>query len=132
MSEGFFSAMCKERNLPYTCESAGLATITGLPAAENSVRAMSEYGVDISHYTSTSVDDLNLDDYYLFAVMTQDHKDELVYCGVPAEKIYILARDTGGIGDPYGGSPAIYAVCAKEIKQAVEDLILYLGEHNGD
>ncbi len=132
MAEGIFASLCKERNLPYHCESAGLATCTGLPVSQNSVEAVEPMGVDISRYRATSMADVKPEDYDLFAVMTQEHKAILEYYSVPSEKIYILAENKGGISDPYGGSLARYTQCAGEIARAVEDLIAYLGEHNGD
>ncbi len=132
MAEGIFDALCTERGLPYVCESAGLATCTGLPVSENSVKAMAQMGIDISDYRSTSIADVQVQGIGLFAVMTPEHSEILMYYGVPEDKIYILAEDKGGISDPYGGTLPRYIQCAGEIREAVEDLIEYLGEQNGD
>lgn len=132
MAEGLFNHFCKERALPYTCQSAGLATCTGLPVSENSAKALEQMGIDISHYSSTSIADADLQGVDLFAVMTPEHRDMLMYFGVPEDKIYILNGAKGGISDPYGGSLSRYMQCAEEICEAVEALIEYLGEQNGD
>ncbi len=132
MAEGIFNSICKERNLPYTCESAGLATCTGLPVSENSVEALRQKGIDISHYRSTSIADVDGQTVDLFAVMTPEHREILRYYGVPLEKVYILNDDKGGVSDPYGGSLPRYVQCAVEIGYAVEELIKYLGEQDGD
>ncbi len=108
--------------MPYISESAGLSTITGLPVAENSKKALLEISIDISSLTSTDIADKNLEDFFLIAVMTSEHRDILRYYGVPSEKIYILAEDKSGIFDPYGGSQALYCVCRDEIEEAVKKL----------
>ncbi len=132
MAEGIFTSLCKDRGLPYCCESAGLATCTGLPVSENSVEALGQMGIDISRYQSTSIGDIKAEDFDLFAVMTPEHREILRYYGVPLEKVYILNEDKGGINDPYGGSLPRYIQCAEEISRAVEDLIACLGEQDGN
>lgn len=132
MAEGIFNSLCKERDLPLSCESAGLATCTGLPVSENSVKALEQMGIDISNLYATSIGDVRAEDFDLFAVMTSEHRDILRYYGVPLEKIYILNGEKGGISDPYGGTLQRYIQCAQEIAVAVEDLIEHLGEQNGD
>lgn len=122
MAQGLFNHICAERNLPFEAESAGLSTVTGLPVSENSKKALLEQGIDISSFTSTDIADKDLEDFSLFAVMTKEHRDVLRYYGVPAEKIYILNEDKGGVFDPYGGSEALYRVCRDEIETAVKKL----------
>lgn len=122
MAQGIFNHICAENNLPFVAESAGLSTITGLPVADNSKKVMQKKGIDISTLTSTDIADKQLEDYYLIAVMTGEHRDILRYYGVPAERIYILSEDKGGIFDPYGGSEALYELCRDEIEEAVKTL----------
>lgn len=128
MAEGIFNHICRNENLPFTAESAGICTLTGLPVSENSVCALEEVGIDISKVTATSIEDINFDDYALVAVMTEEHKMILCSYGVPAEKIYVLAEETGGISDPYGGSQGIYRKCREEIEEAVKILTERLRE----
>ena len=132
MAQGIFEAVCKEKKLPFECKSAGLATATGLPVSENSAVVLKEQGIDISDFKATSVADLNFEDFDLIVVMTREHKDVLEFCGVSAEKIYILAESKGGISDPYGGSVGRYRICRDEIAQGIDELLELLGEENGD
>ncbi|MBQ8001545.1 MAG: low molecular weight protein arginine phosphatase [Ruminococcus sp.] len=126
MAQGLFNHICAENNLPFAAESAGLSTITGLPVAENSKKAMAKKGIDISSLTSTDIADKRLEDYCIIAVMTSEHRDILRYYGVPVDSIYILSEDKGGIFDPYGGSEALYELCENEIEEAVKTLITKL------
>ena len=128
MAEGIFNALCQKDNRPFASESAGLCTLTGLPVSVNSVCALSQIGIDISRFTATAFDDVNPEDYILFAVMTPEHREVLCSYGVSPEKIYILNEDKGGISDPYGGSQAVYDVCRAEIEEAVKLLAEKLGE----
>lgn len=128
MAEGIFNFLCKKDNLPFTSDSAGICTLTGLPVSANSVSVMSRIGIDISNFTATSFDDVALDDYTLFAVMTHEHREVLCTFGVAPEKIYILNEDKGGISDPYGGSQAVYTLCRDEIEEAVKILTERLRE----
>ena len=80
-------------------------------------------GIDIKGMKATAITDVNLDDFYLIAVMTPDHRDNLRYYDVPREKIYVLNEDKGGIFDPYGGSQPLYNICRDEITEEVKILI---------
>lgn len=132
IAEGVFRELCKEKGLPFECAGAGLATVTGLPVSENSVLALKEIGIDISRFTATSISDVELESIDLFVVMTQEHKDVLEFCGVSAEKIYILSQKNGGISDPYGGSLDRYRICRDEISRGIDELIEYLGDEDGN
>ncbi len=128
MAEGIFNHICKRESLPFVSQSAGVCTSTGIPAAQNSVTALAQIGIDISSFTSTVITDLDTDEFFLVAVMTPEHKEILRYFNVPSEKIYILSEDKGGISDPYGGSEARYRICRDEIEEAVKTLIEELRE----
>lgn len=128
MAEAVFNKLCGDRGVDMTAESAGLSTVTGLPAAQNSRTVMMEQGIDISDFRSTSIEDKDMDSFDVFAVMTVDQKYLLRYYGVVAEKIYVLSEETGGISDPYGGSEGRYRQCRDEITAAVEELLRSLTE----
>lgn len=131
MAEIIFNKICEERKLPYKGESAGVCTISGLPISANSATALTEAGYSFEGFASTDISDVNPDDYHLFAVMTPDHGISLVQYGVPAQKIYVLGADKGGISDPYGMSEGVYRRCRDEIKEEAEKLIEWLGEKYG-
>jgi len=60
----------------------------------------------------------------LFVVMMQSHAGVLKSSGVPQEKIRVLG---GGVGDPFGGSMAIYRASRDQIQKALEELLHELG-----
>ncbi len=133
MAEGIFRKFALEKGLDFEAHSAGVCTITGLPASQNSVLVSEEMGVDLRGFCSTDISELNPEDYDLFAVMTEEHRRVLVdVFGADEEKIYILGGESGGISDPYGGSIGVYRQTLGEIKAAIEILTGRLCDGFGD
>ena len=123
MAEGIFRKISLENGLDFEAESAGICTITGLSASQNSILALEEIGVDLKSFLSTDISELNLQDYTLIAVMTEEHRRVLTdVFGVAEEKIHILGGEGGGISDPYGASLGVYRQTRDEIADAVESL----------
>lgn len=128
IAEKVFNVLCKKKDLPFTSESAGVCTISGLPMSEKSAQVLTEEGIDPTPFESTSIDEIDLSQIDCFGALTDEHKEALEYgFGVDSEKIVVL-----NVEDPYGGSIAIYRMCFDEIKVAVNDLINKLGEQYGD
>ena len=133
MAEVIFRKISMEKGLGFEAQSAGICTITWLPASQNSTLAMEEIGVDLKQFCSTDISELNLQDYALIAVMTEEHRRMLTNVfGVDEERIYILGGDSGGISDPYGGSLGVYRQTRDEIKEAIEILTGRLCDDFGD
>lgn len=126
MAEVIFNTLCKENDLPFIAKSAGVCTITGLPMSENSFDSLKEIGIEASEFTSTSIDELNLEDFDLFAVMSENHKKVLVdLFSVDEQKIRVLS-----VADPYGGSLGVYRLCRDEIAKVVKKIIDDLGDED--
>ena len=124
MAEVIFNALCKEKDLPFTAKSAGVCTITGLPMSENSFEALKEIGIEAGGFTSTSIDELILEEFDLFAVMSENHKKFLVdLFSVDEQNIRLLS-----VADPYGGSLGVYRLCRDEIAEAVKEIVDDLGD----
>ncbi len=123
MAEGIFNKIAKDRELNFRAESCGICTASGLPASENSRIACDEIGVDLKHFKSREISDVDFTDYELIAVMTEAHAEALISFDVPLEKICILAESRGGISDPYGGDLGRYVICRDEIVFALDELL---------
>ncbi|WP_283609176.1 arsenate reductase/protein-tyrosine-phosphatase family protein [Faecalispora anaeroviscerum] len=125
MAKGLFDQLLAERGITdITCDSAGLFANAGEPAAENAVVACLELGVDLSVHRSKTLTREMLQSADLFVVMMQSHAGVLQSAGVPQEKIKVLG---GGVGDPFGGSLAIYRASRDQIQKALEELLQELG-----
>lgn len=119
MAEGIFNKLAEEKKLSVRAESFGMATADGLPVSENSVKACSEIGVDLTDKKSNAVGSVDLKKYDKFYCMSQSHADILkIYLGVDEEKIAVM-----GVSDPYGGDENVYRICRDEIYNSVEEII---------
>lgn len=103
--------------------SAGLAAAAGQPAARHAVEAMRECGADLSAHRARPIDDTLLCGADCFAVMSASHAAALAAYGVPPERVHVLAAQSGGIPDPYGGLARRLPGRTRDIlKDAVEAL----------
>lgn len=119
MAEGIFNKLAEENKLSVRAESFGMATVDGLPVSENSVKACSEIGIDLTGKKSNAVGSVDLKKYDKFYCMSQSHADILkIYLGVDEEKIAVM-----GVSDPYGGDEDVYRICRDEIYNSVEEII---------
>ena len=118
MAQGIFND--KFSGNGYCCKSAGLSALNGVPPTENAVEALKEINIDISSYRSTNIGNVDLNDFDVFAVMTNDHVQVLKLLGVPSEKIKLLGN---GVPDPYGGSLDEYRACRDAIIEGINNLI---------
>ncbi len=125
MAHAMFEKIAKERSLNAECYGAGTATYSGMPASDNSVAVMKEIGVDISNYKSTSLGDLNLNDFDLFVPMTFSHVLSLVKYGIEKKKIYLFDKD---VSDPYGGNIEVYRATRDEIAENLNKLADFVEE----
>lgn len=116
MAEGIFKKLTQEDE-SISCSSAGMSFCDGDAVSENAVIVCKEIGIDISEHKSKSIRRDDINEYDIFAVMTESHALTLVSAGVPKQKIYIM-----GVSDPFGGSVEVYRKCRDEIQQSCEKL----------
>lgn len=130
MAQAIFNTICAQKGVDMHAYSAGLATVSGLPASKNAVAVMAEQGIDLSDHSSTFLPELNLSDYDLFVTMNDSQADILRSMGIPSHFIRTLMRFPKdiydvelGISDPYGKNIETYRSCAEDIRQGVVKLI---------
>lgn len=119
MAQVLFEKISQEQGLDVQCFGAGIMTVSGLPASDNSKAAMKEIGIDISNYKSTDIKSINLNDFDLIVPMTINHAHALVEYGVDKKKIYLFDTD---VSDPYGGSLEVYKATRDELVKKLEKL----------
>lgn len=112
-------ALMKNKCSDVTVSSCGLCAFGGDSASQGSIEAMKTYGIDISAHRSRAFSGYMIDEYDVFAVMTNEHKSALSQV-VPEEKIIVLG---GGISDPYGMDVNTYIETAKQIDKALDSII---------
>lgn len=126
MAQAMFEKMCSENNIDAECKGAGTVTMTGIPASDSSVEVMSEKGIDLSDYRSTSIKAVLLDEIDLFVPMTYVHAMTLMQLGVPKNKIYLFSRD---ILDPYGHGLDDYRAARDEIAFELKGLLEFVRDN---
>lgn len=135
MAQVIFNSLALEKGLDMIAESAGIATVDGLPASQNAMKAVSELGLDLSMHRTRFLPELNLNDYDLFVALSDEHAEILRSLGVPENMLYLLRRAPNvddiydlrqGIVDPYGGDINTYRKCRDEIIGAVKTMLTTL------
>lgn len=131
MAAAIFNDMCNKENLDFTAQSAGVATVNGLPASTNSIKALEEIGLDLTSHKSTFLPDVDIFEFDYICVMNYNQATIIESMGVERGKIYILQSDKKqskydfetGISDPYGGDINVYRACRDELLSAVGKLV---------
>jgi protein-tyrosine phosphatase len=146
MAEGFLKDLIEkdiELTSGITVSSAGISAFTGDCANENSIKVMKEiWEIDINSHRARRICNYNIEDSDFIITMTREQKEYLVSMYPEADyKIFTLKQFVAeknmnndsdrydfaiDIPDPYGMSVQVYEKCAKEIKDAVEKLVLKL------
>ena len=118
MAAGLMNKKAAELRLDIQCDSAGLGAFSGDSATAESIRAASEYGVDISSHRARVFNLYMVQEYDLIVAVTKSHYDAL--CDVTdSEKLMCF-----DIPDPYGLGDESYAECIKSLDEALDRLIL--------
>ena len=120
--------------------SAGTMASAGQRASEFAVKAMSEFGIDISGHRSSALSDWDPPDGTAFFGMAYPHKRELerVFPG-RLSSIFLLGEAAGfternkdeEVPDPYGFSMASYRQTAGRIREMTRSLYSSLLKNPG-
>ncbi len=139
MAEAFANRHLREAGLTpaWFAISAGTAVWQRLPAAEGAVRAMKEYGLDISRHRSRSIEEISVLDAVLILGMTQDHTDILK--GLFPEKKSVIFRFADYLGsykprdipDPFGLDLPSYREVARILARYTQELVQRLSVASG-
>lgn len=139
MAEGFMNFFLKKDGMEHQWRacSAGILTSRGIPASEFAVKAMSEYGVDISRHRSSPLMDWIPPEGTIFLGMTLWHKKELAGAFPErASSIFLLGEASGfedrgiplEVPDPFGFSIASYRDIAGQVHDMTLALLSSLGK----
>lgn len=132
MAQVIFNMLSAQKGLDIVAQSAGVATVTGLPASDNAQKAIAEIGGDLSEFRTRFLPEIDLNEYKLFVALSDEHAEIMRSMGIPESFIRVLRRAPNvndkydirqGIVDPYGGDIYTYRKCRDEIYGAVKGLI---------
>ncbi len=121
MAEGICRKICLDQNYDIKAQSCGLAAVSGLPASQNAVLALSTlYNIDISSHLSKEASYELLNEANIIFVMTAAHAQPLLSIEAIRNKVRIAAPE---ISDPYGGELSKYKACAQQLYLQISDLL---------
>jgi protein-tyrosine-phosphatase len=121
MAEGIFNDFAHKNNIDAIASSAGIF-VTERTVSKNAVKVMAELGIDISSHIPTPITIGLIDESDVILTMTENHKNQLIACGVPSAKVFTLSQYVGencDISDPYGGDEEIYRKTCEEIRSLI-------------
>ena len=101
--------------------SAGIAAMTGSPAAAQATQVMSEQGLEIGDHASQPVSERTAQVADLILTMTNGHRQALIsHWPMLEPRTKTLRADGGDISDPIGSPVEVYKACADEIEQGLK------------
>ena len=117
-------------------DSAGTLGIEGAPASENAVELLRENGQDLSSHRSRGLRKSDMTAFDMILVMEHHHQEELEYRYPGSNEAMFLLRasDDGpdpshgapDLDDPIGESMEVYRARFREIRNAVDHLMIHL------
>ena len=120
MAEVLFREMLKKEKIENVeVSSAGISAISGDEVSVNCVKALKEYGIDISSHRARSFNSYLLMDTDLFVCMTKQQRTVLS-SAIGSERVFTLENE---ISDPFGKDENVYSECAKEIYNGLQILL---------
>lgn len=114
----------------YLISSCGTNAINNENATYNAIKAMQNYGVDISKHRATHIDNSNIENYDLVFTLTENHK-RIVLERFPSlnNKVFTLKEYVNNkekyknIDDPWGLDLSVYNSTAKEISENIDKIL---------
>jgi RpiB/LacA/LacB family sugar-phosphate isomerase len=133
MAEALFRQAARGRG-DYRVLSAGLGAVDGQPPSSHAIRALREWGIDISGLRSRPLTRELVNQANFVFGMTRNHVDAIMLLHPQAtEKTFLLrefdssvAEFEKDIADPIGGSYEVYVECRSQIQQGIISMMKFL------
>ena len=128
MAEGIVNDLIRRKQLEdvMQVESMGLAANDGEAPTANAVACMKEIGIDISGHRARRVLRTDLDEFDIFYVMTDSHKNAIADA-IPDDEDRVIVLD---VPDPFGCGIEVYRECRDQIRDFFErEFRFRLNEH---
>lgn len=117
----------QNNNKTIIVDSAGVYTSDGMPASDEAIVVMGEYGIDLSAHVSKQLVEENLHGVNLILTMTASHRQAIIDRFPQYEPLaYTLTQylnHSGDIMDPFGRGIEAYYETARQLKELIEELV---------
>ncbi|HZK34448.1 MAG TPA: low molecular weight protein arginine phosphatase [Bacillota bacterium] len=129
MAEAILKTMLKDKGVDHIkVASAGIAAMSGSAASRNAVRVLENKGVDQADHQASRLDTHMIRGADLILTMTRDHKNAILSVEPSIlSKTHTLKEYAGmtdeDIGDPFGGSEAVYKDSMAEIQDLLQKIL---------
>ena len=120
MAQAIAEKILREKGLKVKADSAGIYAIDGQSISENSALALETlFGIQGFKHGAKPLTKELLQEADLVIAMTEQHKALIGQAFGETEKVIAMPLS---VGDPFGGTPALYEACAKSIAEGIEVL----------
>ncbi|NLJ78305.1 MAG: low molecular weight protein arginine phosphatase [Tissierellia bacterium] len=129
MAAALLQEMARKEGIEMRIKSAGIFAQPGQGAAQTTIEALKEDGIDIRGKHSTNPISMDLlEEADIILTMSKSHKESLIanFDSI-GEKVFTLREYAygveGDIEDPFGGSIEVYRTARDDIKRALQEII---------
>ena len=118
MAKCLMEDLARKRNLPVTCDSAGLIALPGAPASPGAQRAMSARSLSLRGHHAKKIQELLIQKADIVLCMTPAHLREFILrYPTYREKAMTLSEP---VHDPFGGSDSLYEQTAYQLEYLLD------------
>ena len=135
MAEGYLVSKFKAMGLTDKLVlSSGTGAIPGLKPTQETIDVMSEHGIDVTGYVSSSLSKQTIENADVILVMTPSHKERILSMDLKAKaKTFLLrefseeeSKDGSLIMDPIGRPIEFYREVFEVIKVSIDGFLAWL------
>ena len=120
MAQAIAEKILRDKGLDAKADSAGIYALPGQSVSANSKLALEKlFGISPFDHTAKPLTKALLQEADLVIAMTEHHKALIAQAFGETEKVISMPVS---VGDPFGGTPALYEACAKSIAEGIETL----------
>lgn len=123
MAAALMNKIAVDNDMDIVAESAGIFAKADEKASSNAIKAMNDYGIDISSHKATPLTEKLINDADIVLTMTEGHKSMIL--GFAPDKIHTIceyAGYDGDINDPFGGNLNQYKNIADDIYDCLTEI----------
>ncbi len=120
MAQAIAEKILSEKGFSVEADSAGIYAVPGQSISEYSKIALENlFGIHPFHHSAQPLTNKLLQEADLVIAMTENHKALITQAFSDSGNVIAMPLE---VGDPFGGTLALYEACAKHIAEGIETL----------